>query len=69
MLQATTKTAWLRVVAVAEILGVSASQVRILINNGEIAASRHSASPRGMYLVEESEAIRYRDAKMQPAAA
>ncbi len=58
---------WLRVVAVAELLGVSASQVRILIGTGELTASRHSASSRGMYLVEESEVNRYMARKTQAA--
>lgn len=60
-----TTNGWLRVAAVARLLGVSTSQVRILINSGELAASRHSASPRGMYLVHELEVTRYKAKKAQ----
>jgi hypothetical protein len=50
---------WLRVAPVALRLGVSHSQVLILIRRGELKARRHSASPRGMYLIRESEVVRY----------
>jgi excisionase family DNA binding protein len=48
---------WRTVAHAAERLGVSESQVRILIRAGRLAGRRHT--PRGKYQIRESEIVRY----------
>jgi excisionase family DNA binding protein len=61
-------TEWLRVAEVARRLGVSTSQVRILIRQDVLSARRHSNSDRGMFLVHKDECDRYLAADAIPVA-
>lgn len=48
---------WRGTAEAAQRLGVSETQVRILIRTGRLAGRRHT--PRGKYVIRESEIVRY----------